>query len=149
MIFQHTIDKVLDGSKCQTARLVKPGQWLWENEFVMTPAPDGVMVDENGQVLSRVVYQVGKTYAAQPGRGKPAVARIRIESIARQDVREISAPSARREGFDTWMEFLDVWIAMHDKQMVNKWEHWIKRLEDRPAERYDAWVIRFCLVEAE
>jgi hypothetical protein len=52
MIFQYTLDQVLDGRKTQTRRLVtagRPSRW-----------------------------RVGRTYAVQPGRTKKAVARIEV-----------------------------------------------------------------------
>jgi len=140
MIFQFTYQNVLDGTKTQTRRIIKPGQsmdsfgciWRWKDP------------ETQNAVIS--VYTLNKNYAVQPEHGKPTIARIRITNIRRQDVREIDAYDARAEGFATWMSFLDTWLLMHDKPMLSKWEHWIKRLEDRPAERYQAWALTFELV---
>lgn len=137
MIFQHTYAKVLTGEKTQTRRLVKVGDYS-------LPADIGI---QSVWHRDNRKWQIWHDYAVQPGRGKPAVARIQITRIRCEDVREINACDARAEGFDTWMNFLDTWLSMHDKPMLNKWEHWIKRLEDRPAERYRAWVIEFELVK--
>lgn len=47
---------------------------------------------------SRLKWLVGRTYAVCPGRGKPAVCRIRITEIRCQRVADISADDARAEG---------------------------------------------------
>lgn len=160
---------------------------------------DGVY---NGQ---RPVYRIGSKYAVQPARTKPMIywrysdmtgtgyevlqqsyspelanwgwkpARIRITSIEREDVRNISYEDACAEGFkhedgvaDTiYGGFLNTWCKMHDKKAVWKFDpqnvdYWIntgKRRElvgfhtvkeiiaNRPAERYTAWALTFELVK--
>lgn len=79
MIFQHTWQWVLNGTKTQTRRLVKPGesentayayppQELGEESF-----PKGVFHFDPETLVRRPVYVIGQSYAVQPGRGKPAV----------------------------------------------------------------------------
>lgn len=46
----------------------------------------------------RALYIIGHTYAVQPGRGKPAVARIRITEIRREKLMNISEDDAADEG---------------------------------------------------
>lgn len=75
MIFAHTIDKVLCEHKSQTRRLVKPNENLIVQNGVCRVVTD-----------TRTVYQVGKTYAVQPGRGKKSVGRILITNIRREQV---------------------------------------------------------------
>ena len=48
---------------------------------------------------TRVQWEIGRTYAVQPGRGKPAVARIRITNIRQERLCDITAADARAEGF--------------------------------------------------
>ena len=150
MIFQHTWEKVLSGEKTQTRRLVKLGQY----GCLGTHADYTMVADQNG----RWVYQVGKDYAVQPGRGKPAVARIRITDIRREDVRYISEHDVCAEGFETSSDFFMTWCKMHDKgQMLPiipdyftgaiVWQGCRSELLIRPAERYQAWILTFCLVE--
>lgn len=89
--------------------------------------------------------------------------RIRVLSIRREDVREISEEDVLAEGFGTRAAFLLAWIAMHDKQAVRKDQFVMSkyvsaelldgvlmgRLWDRPFSRYDAWVLTFELAKDE
>lgn len=172
MIFQHTWQKVLDGSKTQTRRLVKPFDW--------------VGLRESGEAVytiqDRIRWEVGKTYAVQPFRTAKSIARIRILSIRQQDVRYISVEDAYAEGFrpgssgrvptEAICGFLDTWCRMHDpafvfwfeyriadwmwhtnrRQMqqgtieVGSWQSVLEAMKQRPAERYTAWVLSFELI---
>lgn len=165
MIFQHTWQKVLTGEKVQTRRLVKPRQIFEERtEFGLPPAV--FTVSNASDPRPKVLYEVGKTYAVQPGRGKAAVARIRILSIRREDVREISDEDVRAEGFSSAARFFDTWVCMHDKKLAQEIGHWFVarrvavdsesaaniyywQMRERPTERYDAWVLTFELVKGE
>lgn len=167
MLFIHTIDKVLSGQKTQTRRLVKPddtelikpldtdlvfseGDKLF-TFYKATETRDITSVERNG----RHIYNVGQTYAVQPGRGKPAVARIRITDIRCEDVREISAEDAKAEGFESVTHFLLVWTQMHDSKIYNRYpttgqislalEQGV--IQDHPANRYQAWALTFELVQ--
>ena len=137
MIFQHTWEKVLNGEKTQTRRIVKPG-----DEFFPEELGDVASVMHRDYSAYRLVYEVGKIYAVQPGRGKPAVARIQITDIRREDVRNISNDDVRAEGYRHVRDFLHVWASMHDSTLERgTWgEH---KLMERPAKRYQAWVLTF------
>lgn len=65
MLFQHTWRKVLTGEKSQTRRLVKPDQMMFDRSL-----PTAVFMATG---RSRIVYEVGKTYAVQPSRTHPAM----------------------------------------------------------------------------
>lgn len=146
MIFQHTIDKVLSGEKTQTRRL--------------STHHAGSFYDEHwGAVYNTLtgmpVWVVGKDYAAQPGRGKAAVARIRIVEIRQENVRDISHQDAVAEGFVSRTHFMLLWTKMHDPEHYKRypttgqqslaWEQGI--LADRPAKFYSAWALTFRLVK--
>lgn len=92
MIFKPELcAKVLDGSKTVTRRPL------------------------NGPCL----YQVGKDYAVQPGRGKHAVGRILIEDIDYQALGHICTlgdKEARREGFEHVGEFMAYWRGLYHGQ---------------------------------
>lgn len=154
MIFAHTLDKVLSGEKSQTRRIRKPG-----DEFFPEDLGDAAAVMHKGFSAYRLMWEVGKTYAVQPGRGKPAVARIQIVNIRREDVREISDADVKAEGFETASDFFMTWCKMHDKGQTLPiipdyytgaivWQGVRSELQQRPAERYQAWVLIFRLVEA-
>lgn len=69
-------------------------------------------------------YQSGRTYAVQPGRGKKAVARIRIRSVQPEAWFGYYAlgdmdREARREGFETWSELCAAWCKLNPKAHRN------------------------------
>ena len=157
MIFQHTLEQVLDGRKTQTSRIVKPGDYKQVFErFKTRPNPDGTLeFTEEEKILEvhrnrRLLWKVGRDYAIQPGRGKPAVGRFKLIKIRREDVRDISFWDIQREGFNQSSEFWHVWCLMHDPQATIPSDlhvglDWLE-FRNRPAERYQAWVLDFELV---
>lgn len=193
MQFTKTWELVLEGKKTQTRRLVKPGDFtsvMWTDEHdkhgrIVPDQPNHgpiVRVEmpywlaEKSQIQRvmndrRTVYLVGKEYAVQPGRGKAAVARIRITGIRREDVRNISHEDAVAEGFTDRSEFLSIWTGMHDKKAhfweppypnsdlyeycdsignlvtTYDWNDISERLESRPAHLYEAWALTFEVVK--
>ena len=104
MIFQHSWKAVLDGTKTQTRRLCKPGDFA--RNFWGTALGDdlriGMSGDNNriGRVFSqsRLKWQVLETYAVQPGRGQKAITRIRITGIRQERLQDISEEDAVAEG---------------------------------------------------
>ena len=174
MIFQHTWEKVLSEEKTQTRRLKKPAEWFYFDGATIEGGQhrvfyDPACIDNTKPVIlnPRCVYGVGKTYAIQPGRGMKAVGRIQITNIRREDVREISFEDAMAEGFTCPLDFLEKWVAIqHDpcgfyfkdgyyhqwRGRVRNWEvgdgqSVMDCLMDRPAKRYQAWVLEFQLVK--
>lgn len=118
MIFQYTLDLLLSGRKTQTCRLTKAGE-VTER-------------DANGAIVAvtakgRDKYRVGKTYAVQPARTQPAVARIRLTGIERKNVQEITEAEAKAEGYANRDEFFDVWRTVHGEKKLNA----------------DVWALRF------
>lgn len=115
------------------------------------------IVNRVGALPSRhTLYEVGKTYAIQLGRGKPAIGRTPpIARLRRQDVRDMTHEDAIASGFNSVGHYLETWCAMHDPDALSRWNAPRKRgleatvgdfmrlVEQRPAEHYDAWVIRF------
>lgn len=169
MIFQHTWQAVLDGTKTQARRLAKPNEFALQQEL---PFGGYKVIDVHTGRLSvlksRKVYEVGKTYAVQPGRGQKAIARIRITAISRQDVREITESQALAEGGYDPQSYLCLWASIHDKTLnARQWQTGKRKylfdlsriltlvIEDdslanilpvynsRPAEHYQAWVLTF------
>ncbi len=123
MIFQHTLEQVLSGRKSQTRR--------------RAAVSDAAVYGDDGQIVAvrhngRTKWAVGKTYAVQPGRNLPQVARIRVTGIRRQKVTDISAADAVAEGYDTREQFLAAWVYIHGAGAADA----------------DTWAIAFTLVEA-
>lgn len=109
MIFQHTLEKVLAGDKWQTRRLYVKG-----DTSIGHPFGGVASVFRNGRLL----YQVGKTYAVQPHRGKPSVGRIRITGIRWEHVCDINIEDAIAEGFDYVEVFLTTWTKIHGRSSI-------------------------------
>lgn len=102
MIFKpEMVEKILAGQKTVTRRPVK-------FKMELPPgAPAPVKVEQDCR------YEVGETYAVQPGRGQKAVARIRILSVSRELLLALNTLDARREGFDGGPEFAAYWTKLY------------------------------------
>jgi len=75
MIFKQ-YEQVLDGTKTQTRRLVKEGEFIQSGpDDKLTVYIDGgfAFAGKYPYLNSREKWAVGHTYAVQPGRGKPAI----------------------------------------------------------------------------
>src|SRR5688500_13184371 len=100
MLFQYTLPQVLAGEKTMTRRLIAQN--------------DTAVEDANGHIQAilsngRDKFRVGKTYAVQPARGKPQVARIEVLRLGRGSASAISEHDARAEGFHSREAFLNEW----------------------------------------
>lgn len=58
-------------------------------------------------ICYRAKWQIGKTYAVQPGRGKPAIGRIQIIAIDKERLQDISAYDAEKEGIEVFHYYCD------------------------------------------
>lgn len=153
MIFKPELAaKILSGEKTQTRRPVHEGDEylpyfeIYRTCFVVNEFPSLIK-----DVKGKHRYEVGKTYAVQPGRGKAAIGRIRLTDIRREDVRNISEEDACAEGFGPVVHprvaFLYVWTGFYDPighrfPLYNR-----DLLIDRPAALYDAWALTFEVVK--
>lgn len=54
-------------------------------------------------------FKVGQSFAVCPGRGKHAVGRAVVRAVHMEKVGNITEDEARREGFASIAEFMDVW----------------------------------------
>lgn len=113
MIF-HTWQKVLNGSKTQARRVVKPGECIMYDddegryEWVLT-------------ANDRVKWQVGRTYTVQPARTAKGIARIKVTGLRREWVENISEEDVKAEGFANKFDFWQTWKAMHGHTAMNCW----------------------------
>jgi hypothetical protein len=149
MIFQHTWQQVMDGTKTQTRRPVRMGEMGYAYQ---EPAPPHIVaVGRRGPISNQwdtfenkpyelkpgtvnhyqpipYRFRLEQEHAIQPGRGKSGIGRIRITAIRREDVRKISDTDIKAEGFTDRTDFLRLWEQMHGSQ-------------------YEAWVLTFELME--
>lgn len=176
MIFQHTWQQVLDGSKTQTRRIAQMnhepwfyGELTFQNDgrpwtvqsLLETPAffPDG-----GGLVIPKIwivylpghrSYQVGREVAIQPGRGQKAIGRIQIDSIRLEHVQDISEADARAEGYP-WQWPPDPFTS-YDPNLTPDPRAWYRALWDsintrkgtRWADNPWVWVLGFHVPEPE
>ncbi len=110
MLFQYTWTFVVQEEKTQTRRLVKPGEVARRGRYNRIEA-----IVTNG----RVKWQVGKTYAVQPGRGQAQIARIVLTRIRSECLSRISTADAIAEGFGNRRDFLNAWQHIHGPGSVN------------------------------
>lgn len=98
MIFApSTLDKVLDGSKTETRRLVR---------------------------RDKAPCEVGRVYSIQPGRGKKAVGQFYVKGVHKERLNEITEDGARREGFPDREAFLREFARLNRGQLANP-EVWV------------------------
>ena len=128
MIFKDELcQKVLDGTKTQTRRLVKSNEYTW-----LDNRAEIVEVCASNHYLK---WRVGNSYAVQPGRGKHAVGRIGITKIRRECLNAITHDDAQAEGVGRSIAaFAELWDSIHPKG---------KRWIDNPG----VWVLEFELVK--
>lgn len=120
MIFKpELLEKVLAGAKTQTRRPAHYG------EVAINPFGTPLMLIDEIDISKYFVietvlnpngnrrFKVNQSYAAQPGRGKPAQARIIVQKVRFEDVRNISQADAVAEGFRDRLEFWQTWCAFY------------------------------------
>jgi hypothetical protein len=202
MIFQHTWQQVLDGSKTQTRR-IKQWHHIADGDYAhcsevdgicyysydkKAPAPidpiyhmkcDYVYMDGCAGKLKtiqsvwidggRLLWHVGKTYAVQPGRGKKAIARIRLTAIRQEHVQDISWRDGLKEGLQSWYglgkpplgcfqdyhswehpeEFI---ITYQPKNIITAYAELWDSINTKPGTRWEdnplVWVLEFELVKS-
>ncbi|MCC7449614.1 MAG: hypothetical protein IT324_19495 [Anaerolineae bacterium] len=137
---------MLDGTKTQTRRLVKPGEKLIQAEY-FGGGYKPLWVEDAKQ---KRVYTVGTYFAVQPDRGRVSLARAFLTDIRREDV--------KAEGYAQIDQFFKVWCAMHDQPALREYDRRQQYAMDmsmrdflidkRPDNRYQAWVLTFHLVRA-
>jgi hypothetical protein len=152
MIFQATWQAVLDGSKSETRRICKPGEWLSESKL---GAPTAVYVGSLPH--EHLKWQVGRSYAVQQARGQKAIGRIRLLEIRQERLQDITEAGAKAEGVQPNYELREMsftlmgiapgmslhyrrpYIALWNTIHTKRGERW----NDNPL----VWVLRFELVE--
>lgn len=129
MIFQYGLDKVIDGSKTQTRRIVLPGDTLAVSD-------EGFLeIRRMAGKISFCAYRVGQSYAANFGAGvQPAKTRILILNLrGPEDVRGISPEDVIAEGFAPGFDFAAFWRALHGPDThYNAWALTFRALKELP-----------------
>jgi hypothetical protein len=62
----------------------------------------------------------GSEYPVQPGRGRPALCRIHVNTVSTQPIGAITFHDARHAGYRTTQAFKAAWVRHHDKPWVGK-----------------------------
>ena len=146
MIFKDELcAKVLNGEKTQTRRIKKENERLIPGDRFF---PDAVMRYSEHPLDSRyevVKWQVGRTYAVQPGRGKKAVGRIKLLVIREESLQDINGADAIAEGWPRDREFFPrmntaikalIWFR-------NRWNSINKKRGTRWGDNPDVWALTF------
>lgn len=154
MIFQYTLEQVLDGSKTRTSRR-NYGEEL-DNGTVYSISERYHVWPETGEreLLDRTrrrLYYPGQILSVQPGRGQKGLARIKLLDITAVDVRHYGDAEVRHEGFATRGTFLSLWCTMHFPSLkYNSGElspEQIDSLLSAKREPFLAWALDFELHE--
>lgn len=165
---KENAEKIMCGDKTQTRRIcesedsINPGVLSNGSKVAlrasaMVPATAVKIVQRDW----RIKWVVGQEYAVQPGRGKPAIGRIKITAISREKVQQITAKDSWAEGIrllksdyghsrahdevvfpygrfeqDYKWAFRDLWQSLYAYQPGKRWG-------DNP----EVWVLTFELVK--
>ena len=128
----------------------------WITRFKFMPPPG------EGLLHYRPFYpkwQVGRTYAVQPGRGKKAVGRIRITEIRRERVQDISEEDAIAEGIYRHSDPCAWTYTYQGKEglhffgravwaFADLWDGIHKKPDTRWADNPETWALTFEVVRA-
>ncbi|HRQ41846.1 MAG TPA: ASCH domain-containing protein [Chloroflexota bacterium] len=126
MLFQYTYQLILNDKKTETRRQINPGEKLLDNPK---------RVEVNG----RVKWQVGRSYAIQPGRSQKAVGRIRITDIKMQPPGQMQTEDARAEGFPSLDDFWQTWLQIH-KHFDPDLAFWVITFTREPTPEEKVWA---------
>jgi hypothetical protein len=135
MLFKPELcQRILDGEKTETRRPVKVAELVPANVPNDKGEYETVYAVVGKWRAGKVKWRVGHTYSIQPGRGKLGVGpRIRITSIRREWLHDITLAGAKREGFSNRSEFFEMWDLLNPKSEPNP----------------SVWVLRFKLIDGD
>lgn len=110
---------ILRGEKTQTRQLTHPDDTRHPKTG---PIQQIVRAgrDKHGHPISTIRYRTGRTYAVQPGPGRPATGRIVITDIHLEKLADITHPDAQAEGHQTTNDFRQAWVRLHDKAWTER-----------------------------
>jgi len=151
MLFKQA-QEVVDGRKRQTRRPVKPGEKLcWVSKTSARLITTDTTSQPSGARLSvvkfypsgywRLKWQVGKDYAAQPGRGKKSIGRTPpIKEIRRERLWDITEEDAKEEGIKRYCG--DGYVGYYKTRFLGLWNS-IYRKPYRWRDNPEVWVLEF------
>lgn len=67
-------------------------------------------------------YKIGHDYAVQPGRGKVAIARLKVLELREERVGQITHQDAKAEGFRNAAAFKAYWVSLYDAKWIKECE---------------------------
>lgn len=156
LIFKQT-DKILNGEKTQTRRVIKSGEFaanaigLWIPNSVLNEHNERYRdlwdrtnphrtSDYGTRIMtpsSRTKWQIGCQYAIVPKRGGAGIGRyIRITNIRYEHLHDITEQDACAEGVASVAEYRELWQAINGNKKGCRWG-------DNP----EVWVLEFELVQ--
>lgn len=115
MIFMHTFDAVMDGSKTRTRR-------PWRDHWIIQER-DGrihrlIYTNIRGEVIA---YEIGQLRSVQRGRGKLGEGFVEIVALNHLEQAGIITPQeALEEGYSSPEAFRKVWEMMHGKGSLER-----------------------------
>jgi len=174
MLFKPALcQAILDGTKTQTRRLVQYGDGklnlgdgLWFMQGVGSNF--GSMVQRGANRTPTVVirqkyapyrvkWQVGRTYAIQPGRGKEAIGRFKLLAIRREWLLDISEEDCIAEGVfrvpesPDWWEYpgSECWFVSSREANSALWDSINTKKGARWQDNPEAWALELEVVKGE
>lgn len=121
MIFKNTWQKVLDGTKTQTRRLIK--------------SPE-------------CPYKIGRVYAIQKGRGKNAIGYILVKNIWVEYLMNISVHDCIQEGIEILGEVEGCHVPEYRERFADLWDSLYNDPGLKFNSNPEVWVIEFELIFA-
>jgi len=148
MIFKQW-QQVLDGTKTQTRRPTKGADYTWTDVAASFATGSPVIrevcgISDSGRHYLK--WSIGKTYAVQPGRGKKSEGRVRIKTIRRERLGDISLEDIFAEGVAYQVPPSEEWLMVPDIGVARQlyaelWERCGGNWEQDQNE--DVWVLEF------
>lgn len=125
--------KMITGEKDQTRLIVKDGDYpIFDYDLKSIFAVHR---------KARVIYQVGKSYSIQPGRGKPAIGRRVLRAIRQERLQEISEADAKAEGVEP---FNSPFVGpLYMPSFASHWDSIPRKAGERWGDKPAVWVLEF------
>lgn len=138
---------VIDGSKTNTRRIVRDGDRAVN--IVIEYLPKRWRYEKAVHRGNRVLWETGRTYAVQPGRGKKALGRLLLKDMRRERLQYITAGGVRAEGIRRGFAIGGEWLGWHMPYVQGQHTFinpkWLKRTPEVKVVRRGARAVFACL----